>query len=132
VLEHSRGSVRVTLRDGSELGARRAVLAVPLTLQRLIRFAPPLQAHRRAALAEAGYGDAVKAGYAFDELPERELPELTAAGVLYRPDPAVSLLALFAGAGAARRASSFAFPEAGRARRPRSPGRPIPSPAAAT
>jgi monoamine oxidase len=111
VLEHSRGSVRVTLRDGSELGARRAVLAVPLTLQRLIRFAPPLQAHRQAALAEAGYGDAVKAGYAFDELPERELPELTAAGVLYRPDPAVPLLALFAGAGAARRASSFAFPE---------------------
>jgi monoamine oxidase len=111
VLEHSRGSVRVTLRDGSELRAGRAVLAVPLTLQRLIRFTPPLEAHRQAALAEAGYGDAVKAGYAFDELPDRELPELTAAGVLYRPDPAVPLLALFAGAGAARRASSFAFPE---------------------
>jgi monoamine oxidase len=115
VLERSRGFVRVTLRDGRDFRARRAVLAMPLTLQRLIRFAPPLQAHRQAALAQAGYGDAVKAGYAFDELPERELPELTAAGVLYRPDPAVPLLALFAGAGAARRASSFAFPE----RRPR-------------
>jgi monoamine oxidase len=111
VLEHYRGSVRVTLRDGRDFRARRAVLALPLTLQRLIRFAPPLQAHRQTALAEAGYGDAVKAGYAFDELPERELPELTADGVLYRPDPAVPLLALFAGAGAARRASSFAFPE---------------------
>jgi monoamine oxidase len=110
-LEHSRASVRARLRDGSEVRARRAVLAVPLTLQRLIRFTPPLEAHRQAALAEAGYGDAVKAGYAFDELPERELPELTAAGVLYRPDPAVPLLALFAGAGAARRASSFAFPD---------------------
>ena len=107
VLEHSRGSVRVTLRDGSELRAGRAVLALPLTLQRRIRFTPPLAAHRQAALAEAGYGDAVKAGYAFDELPERELPELTAAGVLYRPDPAVPLLALFAGAGAARRAAMF-------------------------
>lgn len=111
VLEHSRGSVRVTLRDGSELRAGRAVLAAPLTLLRLIRFTPPLEAHWQTALAEAGYGDAVKAGYAFDELPERELPELTEAGVLYRPDPAVPLLALFAGAGAARRASSFAFPE---------------------
>jgi monoamine oxidase len=110
-LEHSRASVRARLRDGSELRARRAVLAVPLTLQRRIRFTPPLEAHRQAALTEAGYGDAVKAGYAFDELPERELPELTAAGVLYRPDPAVPLLALFAGAGAAPRASSFSFPE---------------------
>lgn len=110
-LEQRRGVVRVGLRDGSELRARRALLAVPLTLQRLIRFDPPLEAHRQAALAEARYGDAVKAGYAFDEPPARELPELTAAGVLYRPDPAVPLLALFAGAGAARNASSFAFPE---------------------
>lgn len=110
-LEQRRGVVRVGLRDGSELRARRALLAAPLTLQRLIRFDPPLEAHRQAALAEARYGDAVKAGYAFDEPPARELPELTAAGVLYRPDPAVPLLALFAGAGAARNASSFAFPE---------------------
>jgi monoamine oxidase len=110
-LEQSRGSVRARLRDGRELEGRRAILAVPLTLQRLIRFDPPLAAHRRAALAEARYGEAVKAGFAFDEPPERDLPELTDAGVLYRPDPAVPLLALFAGAGAARRASSFAFPE---------------------
>jgi len=112
-LEQVSGAVRTRLHDGSALQARRVILAVPLTVQRLIRFAPPLEAHRRAALAEARYGDAVKAGFAFDELPARELPELTAAGVLYRPDPALPLLALFAGAGAARRASSFRFPEGG-------------------
>ena len=110
-LEQRRGVVRIRVRDGSELRARRALLAVPLMLQRLIRFDPPLEAHRQAALAEARYGDAVKAGYAFNEPPARELPELTAAGVLYRPDPAVPLLALFAGAGAARKVSTFAFPE---------------------
>jgi monoamine oxidase len=110
-LEQRRGVVRVRLRDGRELRARRALLAVPLTLQRLIRFDPPLREHRQAALAQARYGEVVKAGYAFDEPPDRQLPELTAAGVLYRPDPAVPLLALFAGAGAARKASSFAFRE---------------------
>jgi monoamine oxidase len=110
-LEQTRDAVRIRLRDASELWTRRAVVAVPLTLQRLIRFDPPLATHRQTALAEACYGDAVKAGYAFDDLPGRELPELTAAGVLYQPDPAVPLLALFAGAGAARRASSFGFSE---------------------
>jgi len=110
-LEQRPDAVQVRLRDGRELRARRALLAVPLTLQRLISFDPPLAAHRRTALTEARYGDAVKAGFAFDEVPDRELPELTPAGVLYRPDPAVPLLALFAGAGAARQASSFTFPE---------------------
>ena len=104
-------AVRVRLRDGSEVQAPRAVLALPLTRERLIRFDPPPAAHRQAALAEARYGDAVKTGYAFDDLPARELPELTPAGVLYRPDPAVPLLALFAGAGAARRASVLTFPD---------------------
>jgi monoamine oxidase len=110
-VEQSGSAVGVRLRDGTELRAPRAVLAVPLTRERLIRFDPAPSAHRRAALAEARYGDAVKTGYAFDELAARELPELTAAGVLYRPDPAVPLLALFAGAGAARRASVFTFPD---------------------
>lgn len=110
-VEQGGGGVQVRLRDGSGLRARRAVLAVPLTQERRMRFDPPPAPHRRAAFAEARYGDAVKAGFAFDDLPDRELPELTAAGVLYRPDPDVPLLALFAGAGAARGASSFRFPE---------------------
>lgn len=112
-VEQDGDGVRVRLRDGNGLHARRAILAVPLTRERLIRFDPRPAAHRQAAVAEARYGDAVKAGYAFDDLPAHELPELTPAGVLYRPDPAVPLLALFAGAGAARRASAFAFPEDG-------------------
>ena len=103
------GSVRALLRDGSEVRADHAVLALPLTCQRLIRFEPPLPEHRLAALAQARYGDAVKVGFAFAEVPARALPELTAAGVLYRPDPGLPLLALFAGAGAARRAQAFAF-----------------------
>jgi monoamine oxidase len=112
-LEQARDGVQVGLRDGSGLRAARAILAVPLTQERRLRFDPAPAPHRRAAHAEARYGDAVKAGFAFDELPDRDLPELTPAGVLYRPDPAVPLLALFAGAGAARRASSFRFPESG-------------------
>jgi len=112
-VEQAGGGVQVRLRDGSRLRARRAILAVPLTQERRLRFDPAPAPHRRAAFAEARYGDAVKAGFAFDHLPARELPELTAAGVLYRPDPDVPLLALFAGAGAARRASSFSFPEGG-------------------
>ncbi len=107
--EQKGGSVRALLRDGSEVRADRAVLAVPLTRQRLLRFEPPLPEHRLAALAQARYGDAVKVGFAFAEPPDRALPELTPAGVLYRPDPALPLLALFAGAGAARRAPAFAF-----------------------
>lgn len=108
-LEQEGGSVRAVLRDGSEVRADRAVLAVPLTRQRLLRFEPPLPEHRLAALAQARYGDAVKVGFAFAELPDRELPELSPAGVLYRPDPSLPLLALFAGAGAARHAQAFAF-----------------------
>jgi monoamine oxidase len=108
-LEQHGGSVSLALRDGRRLGARRAILAVPLTLQRDVRFDPPLPAHRRRALVEARYGDVVKAAFAFEEAPARELPELTAAGVLYRPDPDLPLLALFAGSGAARRASAFSF-----------------------
>lgn len=108
-LEEAHGWVRARLRGGGGVRARRVVLALPLTRQRLLRFDPPLPAHRRAALEQARYGDAVKVGFAFDELPDRELPELSAAGVLYRPDPRLPLLALFAGARAARRAHQLAF-----------------------
>lgn len=119
-VEEASAGVRARLRDGTELRARRAVVALPLTLQRSLRFDPPLPAHRRAALAEARYGDAVKAGFAFDAPPARELPELTPAGVLYRPDPGVPLLALFAGAGAAGRARAEPRALFAAAERPRS------------
>jgi monoamine oxidase len=111
-LDGSAEGVVVRLRDGSEVRARHAVVAVPLTAQRRLRFGPPLPEARRRALAAARYGEAVKVGLAYDRLPERELPEISAEGVLYRPDPELPLLALFAGARAARSASRF------------SPGRP--------
>jgi monoamine oxidase len=103
-VEDAPGGIRVRLGDGSEFRAARAVVAVPLTLQRRLRFDPPLSEHRRLALAHARYGDAVKAALPFDERRARDLPELTADGVLYQPDPRVPLLALFAAAGAAARA----------------------------
>jgi hypothetical protein len=45
-------------------------------------------------------------GLAYDEVPDCELPQLTAERLLYRPDPQVPLLAHFAGARAARRAGT--------------------------
>ena len=96
------GRVEVALADGRALRARRAVVAVPLTVQRELRFDPEPPEHRRTALAQARYGDAVKA--ALVDTGEERLPHVSEEGVLYRPDPRVPLLALFAGAGAAERA----------------------------
>lgn len=96
------GGLRVRLRDGENIPAARVILAVPLPVQRDIRFDPPLHGHRRLALRRARYGDVVKAALAQGE-GGRELPELTPDGLLYRPDPRLPLLALFAGADAARR-----------------------------
>jgi monoamine oxidase len=98
-----RWGVRIRLADGSTLRARRAIVAVPLTVLGRIRFDPPLSEHRRRALREALYGDVVKAAVALDE-GARGAPELTAEGLFYRPDPRSPLVALFAGAGAATRA----------------------------
>ncbi|MGH2995199.1 MAG: flavin monoamine oxidase family protein [Gaiellaceae bacterium] len=103
--------VRVRLRDGREVRARRAVVALPLTVQRGIEFDPPLPEHRRLALSRARYGDAVKAALAYDEQRARGLPHLSADGVLYQPDPRIPLLALFAAAGAAQRARELVFHE---------------------
>jgi monoamine oxidase len=100
--------VRLRLRDGAVVRAARAIVAVPLTLQRSLRFDPPQQEHRRLALERARYGDVVKMALAWDERSARSLPRLTADGLLYRPDPSVPLLALFAGAGAAQRARTVA------------------------
>jgi monoamine oxidase len=114
-LEQERDGVRVPLADGDDVRAGRAVLALPLTLQRDLVFAPPLPPHRLVALERARYGEAVKVGFAYDEVPPGRLPELSPAGVLFQPDPRVPLLGLFAAAGAARGAASFAPPGSPRA-----------------
>jgi monoamine oxidase len=99
--------VRIELADGAALSAARAILAIPLPLQRRLRFDPPLLEHRRLALERGRYGEVVKAALPYDRRSTRRLPELSAAGFVYQPDPGVPLLALFAAAGAARRARTI-------------------------
>jgi monoamine oxidase len=107
-LADDNSGVTLQLADGGRVTAARAIVAVPLTLQRDLRFDPPLPRHRRLALERARYGEAVKVGWAFDEVAHVSLPEVGPGGVLYQPDPRYPLLALFAGAGAARKGASRA------------------------
>ena len=79
----------------------------PLPLQRRLRFDPPLPEHRRLALERARYGEVVKAALPYDPRLTGRLPELSAAGFVYQPDPGVPLLVLFAAAGAARQARAI-------------------------
>ena len=105
-IEQGDAGVRIELADGASVSAARAILAIPLPLQRRLRFDPPLPEHRRLALERARYGEVVKAALPYDpRLTGR--PELSAAGFVYQPDPGVPLLALFAAAGAARRARTI-------------------------
>jgi monoamine oxidase len=101
-----RDGVTVRLGDGRTERAARAVVAIPLTLQRQLRFDPPLPPERRRGLDEARYGEATKAGLAFDDAfwPERTAV-VTERGLVYEPDPRRPLLAVFAGSRAARRAT---------------------------
>jgi monoamine oxidase len=115
-LEQEAGGVRVHLADGGDMRATRVVLAAPLTVQRDIVFDPPLPSHRLLALERARYGEAVKVGFAYDEVPPGRLPEVSPAGVLFQPDPRVPLLGLFAAAGAAPGAATFAPPGSPRAK----------------
>jgi monoamine oxidase len=103
-IEQGDAGVRIELADGATVSAARAILAIPLPLQRRLRFDPPLPEHRRLALERARYGEVVKAALPYDPRLTGRLPELSAAGFVYQPDPGVPLLALFAAAGAARRA----------------------------
>jgi monoamine oxidase len=96
------GSVAVRLADGTIERASRVVLALPLTLQRALRFDPPLPEHRSRALAEARYGHVVKEAALFAAPPERGLPNLSRSGVLYLSTEDPRLVIRFAGAGAAR------------------------------
>jgi monoamine oxidase len=106
-IEQGDAGVRIGLADGGTVSAARAILAIPLPLQRRLRFDPPLPEHRRLALERARYGEVVKAALPYDPRLTGRLPELSAAGFVYQPDPGVPLLALFAAAGAARRARTI-------------------------
>jgi monoamine oxidase len=101
-LEQERSGVAVTLADGTMLIADRVVLAIPLTLQRRLRFEPRLPDNRRRALAEARYGDAVKEAALFAEAPD-VAPTSTSDGVIYPSDEDAHILVRFAGAAAAAR-----------------------------
>lgn len=106
-IEQDDARVWIRLADGGTVSAVRAILAIPLTLQRRLRFHPPLSAPRRLALEQARYGEVVKAALPYDRRRAAGLPELSAAGVVYQPNPEVPLLALFAAAGAAQPARTI-------------------------
>ncbi len=114
-VEQDAFGVRLSLADGRVERAGRAILALPLTVQRGVRFDPELPAHRREALARARYGDAVKAGLAYEEIPAGAYPILDGRGVVHRPEPGLPLLVFFAGSGPARELA--ALDEAERRRR---------------
>ena len=106
-IQQRAAGVRIELTHGAMVSAARAILAIPLPLQRRLRFDPPLPEHRRLGLERARYGEVVKAALPYDERLTGRLPELSAAGFVYQPDPGVPLLVLFAAAGAARRARTI-------------------------
>jgi monoamine oxidase len=94
----------VRLADGRRVRCERAVVAIPLTLQRELRFDPPLPPHRVLALERARYGEVVKVGLLFDErFWDEGFRSLDARGVVYEPAPGRPVLGVFAAAGAARR-----------------------------
>jgi monoamine oxidase len=102
-LEDGGGEVLVRLRDGTSERAARVVLAVPLTVQRGLRFDPELPPFRRQALAEARYGSVVKEAALFDRAIAVPSPDLTENGHFYVSAEDHRLLVRFAGAGAADR-----------------------------
>jgi monoamine oxidase len=102
-IEDELSGTLVHLMDGTSVRADRAVLAVPLTVQREVRFDPPLPDHRRRALAEARYGMVVKEAALFERELSVPTPEVSADGHLYVSAQNPRLLIRFAGAGAARR-----------------------------
>jgi monoamine oxidase len=102
-LEDAGTEVSVRLEDGTVERAERAVVAIPLTLQRRIRFSPPLPQHRLVALAEARYGEVVKEAAVIDGPPCTSLPALSGDGHMYRSADDANLVVRFAGAGAARK-----------------------------
>jgi monoamine oxidase len=106
-IEDDGGGVAVWLANGTVERGKRAVVAIPLTLQREVRFHPPLPEHRRRALAEARYGDVVKEAALFDTAPDVLVPAISADGFVYRSADEPRMLVRFAGAGAAGRKLDF-------------------------
>jgi monoamine oxidase len=102
-VEEDGSGVAVRLLDGTVERAERVIVAVPLTSQRDLRFAPALPEHRRRALAEALYGRVLKEAAVFDSEARVPSPELSADGHFYAAAHDPRLLIRFAGAGAARR-----------------------------
>ena len=102
-VEDEGNEILVRLEDGSSERAARVVLAVPLTLQRDLRFDPELPAFRREALAEARYGVVVKEAALFDRPVTVPTPDLSEDGHFYASAEDERLLVRFGGAGAADR-----------------------------
>jgi monoamine oxidase len=107
-VEEDGDGVEVRLAGGDVERADRIVLAVPLTLQREIRFRPELPEHRRRALAEARYGDARKEAAVFERRPPDAVEGLSPDGVFFVSPEDPRVLVRFAGAGAAARRADFA------------------------
>jgi monoamine oxidase len=97
------GAVLVRLQDGTTERGARAVLAIPLTLQRELRIEPELPAFRRRAFAEARYGVVVKEAALFQRTVSVPTPDLSEDGHLYASAENPRLLVRFAGADAAER-----------------------------
>jgi monoamine oxidase len=97
------GAVTVRLRDGTVERAERVVVAVPLTVQRDLRFDPSLPEHRERALSEARYGRVIKQAALFDGEARVPQPEVSADGHFYAAAHDPRLLVRFAGASAAGR-----------------------------
>lgn len=107
-LEDDGSGVTARTADGTAVHAERAVLAVPLTVQREMRFEPPLPELRQRALAEARYGAVVKEAALYEgdfSVPD---PEVSANGHFYAAAHDPRLLVRFAGAGAAERSVDLA------------------------
>jgi monoamine oxidase len=100
-LEDAGGAVLVGLRDGTSERADRAVVAVPLTVQRELEFRPGLPDFRRRALEQARYGVVVKEAALFEAPAPVPSPDLSADGHFYASAEDERLLIRFAGAGAA-------------------------------
>jgi monoamine oxidase len=98
--------VVVMLEDGRAEEAERVVVAVPLTMQRMLGFDPPMPDVRRRALAEGRYGDATKEAALFADAPA-VAPAATPEGVIYPSDENPHILIRFAGAEAAGRLADF-------------------------
>jgi monoamine oxidase len=101
-LEDEGAEVSVRLANGSVRRGEHVVLAIPLTLQRALRFRPALPAHRLRALKEARYGEVVKQAALLEVPPAVSLPALSDEGHIYRSAHEANLVVRFAGAEAAR------------------------------